>query len=120
MLAGSTMNTFAEPLENIFRINKREGQRKKCYRNHCAARNTMLRTLLIKNNLGDFSTMRYLAYAFKATSESRAALRRFDVKSKLSIAKRLPHRLEKGTRSIHTNIQEGQQGAAIVPALIAS
>jgi hypothetical protein len=24
-LAGSTMNTFAEPLENIFRINKREG-----------------------------------------------------------------------------------------------
>ncbi len=26
MLAGSTMNTFAEPLENIFRINKREGQ----------------------------------------------------------------------------------------------
>jgi len=26
MLAGSTMNTFAEPLEIIFRMNKREGQ----------------------------------------------------------------------------------------------
>ncbi len=26
MLAGSTMNTFGEPLENIFRMNKREGQ----------------------------------------------------------------------------------------------
>ncbi len=25
MLAGSTMNTFVEPLENIFRTNKREG-----------------------------------------------------------------------------------------------
>ncbi len=64
--------------------------------------------------------MRCLAYAFEATFKSRVALPCFDVWSKLSIAKRLPHRLEKGIRSIRRSIQEAQQGAASGATLIGS